>query len=251
MSKQTVLVTGGASGIGYACASLLLQKGFRVILLDRDADLLGRSQDQLSGEAPNSGNVEALCLDLSDVAAITAVIPTLQFLQDGLAGLVSNAAVEILKPAIEFTREELDLTWTVNVLAPITLIQKCYPYLKQQRGCIVHIGSTADSRTDARYSIYGGSKAFMTSFVRHAAQEFGFDGVRINTVSPGATETPLLRRMIREGQWTSAHINAFQESIPMEQRFASAKEIAEVVYFALTGPRYLHGEDLRVDGGQR
>jgi len=251
MEKQTVLITGGSKGIGHATATLLLEKGFRVIILARDNPRLKRVRDDFIASGYDHNDIEVHALDMADVQQIASVVSGCTLLQDGLYGLVSNAAVEILKPAMAFSLDELEQTWRVNILGPILLIQACYPFLKKVRGNIVHIGSISDFNRDADYSVYGGSKAFMKGFVGHAAQEMGRDGVRINIVSPGATDTPLMQFFIDQGQWSREEIEQFKKTIPMEQRFATAREIAETVLFALTGPRYLHGEDIRVYGAHK
>lgn len=250
MSKQTVLVTGGSSGIGLATTALMLEHDLRVILVDRDKESLRGAKESFLAGGATEHDIEICCMDLAIVSEIKKSVPKLKLIQEGLFGLVSNAAIEVLKPVKDFTLEELELTWKVNMLAPILLIQACYPYLVKGSGSIVHVGSTADERRDANYSVYGGSKAFMKSLIGHAAQETGFDGVRINLVTPGATDTPLLQHLLEKGQWSSEHIGRFKKSIPIEQRFASSTEIAQAVWFALSGPRYFHGEDIRIYGGQ-
>jgi len=251
MSKKTVLVTGGSKGIGHATAELLLERGFRVIVLARDAGRLKQIRDDFIDAGHNELDIEVHALDMADVEQIESVVFKCKLLQDGLFGLVSNAAVEILKPGMKFSLDELEQTWKVNILGPIRMMQVCYPFLKKQKGSIVHIGSVSDFHCDANYSVYGGSKAFMKGFVGHAAQEMGPDGVRINIVSPGATDTPLMQHFIDKGQWSQEEISQFKKTIPMEQRFATSREIAEAVSFALTGPRFFHGEDIRIYGGHK
>ena len=251
MAKKTILVTGGSKGIGHATAQLLLEKGFRVIMLARDEKRLKEVRDEFVAAGHDQQDIEVRSLDMADVEQIESVVSNCELLQDGLFGLVSNAALEILKPAIEFSLDDLEKTWRVNILGPIRMMQVCYPFLKMQNGSIVHIGSISDFNRDANYSVYGGSKAFMKGFIGPAAQEMGPDGVRINIVSPGATDTPLMRHFIDKGQWSLEEIAQFKKTIPMEQRFATAREVAETVFFALTGPRYFHGEDIRIYGAHK
>lgn len=251
MSKKTVLITGGSKGIGHATAELLLEKGYRVIVLARDEIRLKQAQDDFLSAGHDKQDIEIHALDMANVEQIDSVISKCKLLQDGLFGLVSNAALEILKPAMEFSLEELEQIWQINILGPIRIMQVCYPFLKKAQGSIVHIGSISDFKCDANYSVYGGSKAFMKGFVGHAAQEMGPDGVRINIVSPGATDTPLMQYFIDKGQWSQEEIVQFKKTIPMEQRFATSREVAEAVFFALTGPRFFHGEDIRIYGGHK
>lgn len=245
--KKTVLITGGSKGIGLATARLLLQKGFRVILLARDEARLKKVKREFIQRGFAPGDIEIASVDLGDAPALRALVPTLKLLQGGLCGLVNNAASEILKRVTEFTVAEMDQTWRVNMLAPIVLIQACHPYLKKARGSIVNVGSVSDFDVAPRYSVYGGSKAFLLAFTKHAATELGFDGIRVNTVTPGGVDTPLMREV--EKTFPKSVIAAAKRRIPIGQRWARADEIAEAICFALIGPRYLHGADIRVHGG--
>lgn len=251
MTKKTVLITGGSKGIGHATTELLLEQGFRVIVLARDEERLKQVRDDFVAAGHDKQDIEVHAMDMANVELIDSVISQFKLLQEGLFGLVSNAAIEILKPAMDFSLEELEQTWRINILGPIRMMQACYPFLKKAQGSIVHIGSVSDFDRDADYSVYGGSKAFMKGFVGHAAQEMGPDGVRINIVSPGATDTPLMQHFINKGQWPQEEIDQFKKTIPIEQRFATSREIAEAVLFALTGPRFFHGEDIRIYGGHK
>jgi 3-oxoacyl-[acyl-carrier protein] reductase len=251
MTKPTVLITGGSKGIGFATAEYCLDKGNRVILVARGTEDLERARDRLADKGYSRDDIAVKEADLSLSGLIAGWVNDLPWIkEDGLWGLVSNAAVEILKPVTEYTFEDIIKTTSVNIISPIMLFQACYPHLKKARGSIVQVGSIADFKREARYSLYGGSKAFMKSFIGHAGQELGFDGIRINLVSPGATETELMKEM-RDVQkvWPKEQIENFLKSIPIEQRNATPEEIAEAIYFALAGPRYFHGDDLRIYGG--
>lgn len=251
MNKPVVLITGGSRGIGFATAEHCLREGKQVILVARDADDLDQARARLVDKGHSDRDIALQEADLSLSGLIAGWVNDLPWIKkDGLWGLVSNAAVEILKPVTEYTFEDIIKTTSVNIISPIMLVQACYPHLKKARGSIVQVGSIADFKREARYSLYGGSKAFMKSFIGHAGQELGFDGIRINLVSPGATETELMKEM-RDVQkvWPKEQIENFLKSIPIEQRNATPDEIAEAIYFALAGPRYFHGDDLRIYGG--
>lgn len=250
--KRTVLITGGSQGIGFAVAQKCLAEGCRVILVARNRENLAQAGKCLEEAGHATKEIYLAEADMLDSEGMSQLVAGLPWLEEGLWGLVPNAALETLKLAKDFTYEEILSTLKVNVISPILLIKACYPALEKVRGNIVYVGSIADSKNDARYSVYGGSKAFMKSFVGHAGQEMGFDGVRINLVSPGATDTTLMRRMrFEEKTWPEEDVEKFIRSIPLEQRLAHPEEVADAIWFALAGPRYFHGEDIRIYGGHK
>jgi len=249
LMKRTVLISGASRGIGLGIAHLALKRGMRVILLAQREDELKSASQKLIAESFSAADIEIQVLDVADSDAIVRRVAKFTSLQSGLFGLVNNAAIEILKPFNEFTREDLDLTWRVNMLAPILMMKACYPFLKMSKGSVVNISSTADRAYCRLYSVYGASKAFLNSLSAHAAREFGFDGVRINVISPGGVDTPLMREVLESGVFDPEETRKEMQQIPIEQRWATIEEIAEAAIFALEGPAYLHGADLRVHGG--
>jgi NAD(P)-dependent dehydrogenase (short-subunit alcohol dehydrogenase family) len=245
--KKTVLITGGSKGIGLATARYLLKKEFAVLLLARSAAGLDSARSSLVDGGAVDPDIQTCVLDVADADAIAGLVPLLETLPGGLFGLINNAASEIIKPVSEYTLQEMETMWRVNALAPVLLIQACLPYLKKAGGSVVNIGSISDHRFCAGYSYYGGTKAFLASFTKHAGHELGFEGIRINSVSPGGIDTPLMQEI--EAQFPAERIAAIKAAIPIGQRWGRAEEIAETIHFALTGPAYLHGADLRVHGG--
>lgn len=249
--RRTVLITGGSKGIGFATAAKCLREGCRVILVARDVATLEKARTRLVAAGHAQADIALAAADMKQPEAIPQLVTGLPWVhEEGLWGLVPNAALEILKRVEHFSCNEILDSLKVNVVSPICLIRELYPALKRVGGNVVYVGSVADFKREARYSIYGGSKAFMKSFVGHAGQELGFDGIRINVVSPGATETELMKHMRDvEKAWPEEQVSSFLKAIPIEQRNGTPEEMAEAVWFALAGPRYFHGEDLRIFGG--
>lgn len=247
--KRTVLITGGSKGIGFATAKKCMAEGCRVILVARGQGGLESAKQKLVDLGNSPDDIALQSADLMDTERTAEWISQLPWIEDGLWGLVPNAAVETLKAVVDFTHDDMMAMFKVNVLSPISVIQACHPHLMKVKGNIVYVGSIADFKKEPRYSFYGGTKAFMKSFVAHAGQELGHDGVRINVVSPGATDTELMREMKAAGAWPEEHIKAFEASIPIEQRIGTPEEMADAIWFALSGPRFFHGEDIRVYGG--
>jgi len=245
--KSLVIVTGGSKGIGLATAQVLLERGHRVALLARDAGTLAAAKRTLVAAGHAATDIITETLDLQATETLVERVKAFAWLPEKLAGLVNNAAVERVKGVLEYTPDDLEAHWRVNMMAPVLMIQTLHPHLKAARGAVVNVSSIADFGYQQRYSVYGASKAFLHSFTRHAAKELGYDGIRLNVVTPGGTNTPLMEEVGK--LFSEEHKRARLAGIPMEQRWADSREIGEAIYFALFGPRYLHGADLRVDGG--
>jgi NAD(P)-dependent dehydrogenase (short-subunit alcohol dehydrogenase family) len=245
---KTILITGGSKGIGFAVAARVLREGHRVILLARNASCLEEARTKLMAAGASTAQIHLAAVDVGDIAALKACVEKLPWLNEGLDGLVNNAAAEILHRVDDFPLEDIDRLYRVNCLVPIVLIQLCLTALKKVHGSIVNIGSISDNRVAPLYSVYGSTKAFLNAFTKHAATELGLHGVRINLVSPGGIDTPLMDAIAAK-HFSPEEIRKVCSTIPMEQRWGRPDEVADTVWFALFGPRYLHGADIRLHGG--
>lgn len=245
---KTVLITGGSKGIGYAVAVKSLEEGARVILMAREHDGLKKAKEELIQKGFLEDRIFLQEIDLGDSESIPIVVHSIPWLAEGLDGLVNNAAAQFLKSAKTISIQEMEKTWKVNMLAPVLMIQACWEGLVKKKGSVVNVSSVAETRYEPGYSIYGGSKAFLKGFTKHLARELGYEGVKVNVVSPGGVLTPLMEIAMKENV-NNQDLKKVFESIPMEQRWGKPEEIAEGIWFALFGPRYFYGEDLRIHGG--
>lgn len=239
--SKRVVVTGGSKGIGKAAVLRFLAAGYRVWTCAREKKALA----DLIVEVPTEyrGRLVTEILDLGDIEAVKACFRDGAFLADGLDSLVCNAAYQSLGHAMEFCETEMDRSYRVNILSPILTMQSCYPALKRREGNIIYVGSVADSRYSNGFSLYGATKAFMNSFIKHASKDTGPDGVRVNVVTPGATATPMLEASLEKTGDTG-----FIKEIGL-RRLGAPDEIAAAIFFASEQTSYLHGSDLRIHGG--
>jgi glucose 1-dehydrogenase len=163
----------------------------------------------------------------------------------GLDGVVSNAGVNRPGPLLKYAVEDWDRLFAVNTRATWLLAKAAHPALKESGGAIIATASMSGSNAHAGLGAYGPTKAAIIMLCRVLAQEFGRDGIRVNTVSPGMVRTGMTAAVYESQQITDER-NAL---VPLG-RVATPEDIADVIAFLL-GPdaRYINGHDLVVDGG--
>jgi NAD(P)-dependent dehydrogenase (short-subunit alcohol dehydrogenase family) len=244
-----VLVTGAASGIGRATCRRLARDaaargdGGKVAAVD-----IGPSAalDELVAELRDFG-VEALPLhgDMATADAPGRVVAETVDRFGGLDGLVSNAGVNAPGPLFEYAVEDWDRLFAVNTRATWLLAKAAHSALAASRGAIVAVASMSGSNTHAGLGAYASTKAAVIMLTRVLAQEFGRDGIRANTVSPGMTRTGMTAAV-----YADERIAAERDALVPLGRVATPEDIADAIAFLL-GPdaRYVNGHDLIVDGG--
>jgi glucose 1-dehydrogenase len=243
------LVTGAASGIGRATCLRLARdakgrgESARIAAVDlATAPGLAGVADELQALG-----AEALALhgDMATVDAPARVVGEAVARFGGLDALVSNAGINRPGPLVTYAIEDWDRMFAVNTRATWLLAKAAHRALKASRGAIVAVGSMSGSNAHANLGAYGPSKAAVIMLVGVLAQEFGRDGIRANSVSPG-----MVRTGMTAGVYADARVAAERDALVPVGRVATPEDIADVIAFLL-GPdaRYVNGHDLVVDGG--
>jgi NAD(P)-dependent dehydrogenase (short-subunit alcohol dehydrogenase family) len=241
MAGRRGIVTGGASGIGLACARRLLAEGAQVAVLDARADAL-------SGAA-GTGAATVAC-DVRDPDAVAQAVSRAAGLLDGPADVLVNAAgVYRIAPLLDLTPGEWDDVLAVNLRGPFLAGRTVAAALiaAGRPGAIVNISSTAGLVADAAEpsAHYNASKAGVLALTRQMAAEWAPHRIRANAVCPGVIDTPMLRLM----DDPAAGAAYLQTGVP-QRRLGSADEVAAVIVFlASDDASYLTGAAVPVDGG--
>ncbi|MEV6298901.1 SDR family oxidoreductase [Actinoplanes sp. NPDC051861] len=234
LTGKTALVTGGSRGIGRSIVRRLAADGARVVFTYHDSKA---AAEQLAGELPH---VTAVQCDQADPSTLPAIFEPVR---DGLDILVNNAAVAASSPIAELTAEDFDRTMTINAKFPLLAIREAIPLLRDG-GRIINISTLNTVVPAPGLALYCASKAALEQFTKVAARELGARGITVNTVSPGATDTDMLRGANPpEALERSAALTALQ-------RLGQPEDVAAVVAF-LAGPdsRWITGQNLRATGG--
>jgi len=243
------LVTGAASGIGRATCLRLARdaraQGRPAKLAAVDIGAAAAGVASLAAEvAALGGEVLPIEADMADAAAPARAVAAAVERFGGLDGLVSNAGVNRPGRLLDYAVDDWDRMFAVNTRATWLLARAAHAALSASRGAIVAVASMSGSNTHANLGAYGPSKAAVIMLGQVLAQEFGPDGIRVNTVSPGMVKTGMTASV-----YTDARVAADRAALVPLGRVATPEDIADVIAFLL-GPdaRYVNGHDLVVDG---
>jgi len=237
MTDKTVLITGAARGIGLATARLMLGRGWRVAMLDRDRDELTKAVTGLEG-------ARAFFCDVSIAEEVTAAIPAILNSFGRLDAVVNNAGVAEFGPIEKTDFSMWRRVMETNLDGVFLVSQACVPALKASKGAIVNIASISGLRASTLRVAYGTSKAAVIQLTKQQAAELGEYGIRANCVCPGPVRTKLAMAV-----HTQDIIDAYHDAIPLN-RYGSENEIAEVIAFLCSEQAsYVTGQVIASDGG--
>ncbi len=238
------VITGAASGIGRACAELLaggtaLPGEHRMLLADRDA---GNLDAVVAAIGPSAAGavVDLAGLDCGDRIVAAAIAH-----MGGIDAVISNAGIIMGGALAELAADQFDRIYAINTRASWLLAKAAYPHLKDSRGAFIATASMSATQPTPALGFYSSSKAALLMLVRQLSIEWGPDGIRCNTVSPGPTYTP----MTAAGYSDPARRDQREANIAL-RKLGTAEDVANAILF-LAGPAagHISGIDVLVDGG--
>jgi NAD(P)-dependent dehydrogenase (short-subunit alcohol dehydrogenase family) len=238
---KVVLIIGGNSGIGLAAAELFAAEGARLVITGRDPSTLGAA-------AAKTGAVGVRC-DVADLGSLDACMARVREAHGRIDVLFVNAGIGAFAPVREITPQLWDEIHAVNLKGCFFAVQKALP-LMGKGGSVVVTGSVGAQAAVPGNAVYAASKAGLRAATRILGVELLAEGIRVNMVSPGPTETPLINRNIG---MDAAAVDALRQimidAVPMK-RMGEADEVARAVLFlASEEASFINGVDLLVDGG--
>lgn len=241
LTGKVAVVTGGNSGIGLATAKRFVEEGAYVFIT-------GRRQAELDKAVAVMGNnVRAIAGDLSKLEDIQTIAATVKAEKGVVDIIVSNAGFTEQASLDTLTPEHFDKAFNLMARAPVFLVQKLLP-LMGSGGSIILVSSAMHLMGIANHTAYAATKAATRSYARTWAAEFKGRGIRVNTLSPGVTDTPILEAQSASGGRDEV-VNMYLSMIPLG-RLAEAVEIANAaVFLASDQSSYMTGADLMADGG--
>ena len=232
------LITGGTTGIGRATAELLHARGYRVAVTGQNPDSLARASRELPDD------VLVVRSDARVLADADAVVATVAERLGPIDVLFLNAGIFRLAPVADVTEESFDAHVDVNFKGQYFTLQKALPLMNDGGSIVLTVG-VGSRRGSPGAALGAATRGALLAMLPSLALELAPRRIRVNAVSPGATDTPLFDKL---GVPESGRA-AMRASIPFE-RFGSSQEVAEAVAFlASDAASYVTGQDLAVAGG--
>ena len=238
---KKVVIIGGTSGIGLATAKMLLDGGARVLVTGRSQAGLESAQKEIGKDALV---VSSDARSLTDIDALASRVKA-EF--DTFDLLFVNAGFALFAPLENTTEAIYDEMFNLNAKGPFFAVQKLAPLINRG-GAVVLTTSTANVKGMPSLAAYGAAKAALRSFARVLAAELLPREIRVNAVSPGPIDTPIIGKAFPEKD-AAAHVTGqMSETNPMK-RFGMPEEIAKAVLFLAFDATFTTGAELPVDGG--
>ncbi|MEM1050171.1 MAG: SDR family NAD(P)-dependent oxidoreductase [Pseudomonadota bacterium] len=243
MAEQKIaLVTGGAGGIGYACAEALAEDGFRLVLADIDGDGVAAAADRLG-----NGTLAVAC-DVSMPEAIADLFDRVEAEAGSVSALINNAGIARPKDFLELSLEDFRAVIDLNLTGTFLATQRAARTMVDNgiAGAIVNMSSVNAQVAIPAIAAYCASKGGVMQLTKAAALALAPHNIRVNAVGPGSIDTAMM-----------AGVNANPEAMKMVmsrtplKRVGAPREIGDVVAFlASDKASYITGETIYVDGGR-
>jgi NAD(P)-dependent dehydrogenase (short-subunit alcohol dehydrogenase family) len=237
LQGKVAVITGGSTGIGLAAAKLFVSEGTYVFITGRRRKELDEAVKAIDS------NVSGVQGDVAELADLDRLYDTVGKVKGRIDIVLANAGVAEFAPLGSITEEHFDKLFNINVRGTLFTVQKALPLLNDG-GSIILMGSVAGVKGTPAFGVYGATKAAVRNFVRTWTVELKDRCIRSNVLSPGPTETPIVRQQPADA------IARIVSTIPMG-RMGEADEIAKAALFlASDDASFVTGIELFVDGGR-
>ena len=223
LNDRHAVITGGATGLGYAIAQRMLASGASVTLWDRDSAALAKACAALGAKATS------VVVDVADVGAVTSAVQQTAVQAPGIDVLVNSAGVTGPNVKLwDYPADEWQKVMQVNVNGLFHCCREVVPQMRARNyGRIINIASVAGKDGNPNASAYSASKAAVIGLTKSLGKELADTGIRVNCVTPAAVKTAIFDQMSPE------HIQFMLSKIPMG-RFGTTEEVAAMVGWLAT-----------------
>lgn len=242
LAGKVAVVTGGSSGIGLATAKLFAAAGAQVVIvgrrqraIDDGAKQIGRGAVGIQGDAADPSHHDRIAQEVRQRFS-------------GLDVYMANAGGATVRPSAEVSEAEFDAQFSINTRGVFFGVQRMLPNMRDG-GAIILTGSIASEKVLEGHAVYAGTKAAIGAFARNWAIELKSRRIRVNVLSPGPTDTPVLGKLGVAPENRASFEKAMSDAIPLG-RLGQPEEVARAALFlASDASSFITGVNLRVDGG--
>ncbi|GAB3688525.1 SDR family NAD(P)-dependent oxidoreductase [Saccharopolyspora tripterygii] len=248
MSNRVAFVTGGAQGIGRGISVALGDQGFRTAVADIN---LERARETAGVINEGGGKALAVEVDVTDTASVQAGVKTVSDELGPIDVVVNNAGWDDFMKFVDTDEQFWNRILDLNFNGQLRVIQSVLPgMIERGHGRVVNIGSDAGRVGSSLEAVYSGAKGGIIAFTKTLAREVATKGITANSVCPGPTDTPALRKFAdNSGQDADKVLGGMTKAVPMK-RLATPEDVAAAVaFFASDAAGYITGQTLSVSGG--
>jgi 2-hydroxycyclohexanecarboxyl-CoA dehydrogenase len=248
MTARVAFVTGGAQGIGAGISEALGSNGFHVAVADLNLDA---AQETVARITDAGGTAFAVHVDVTDTESVIGAVKTVVAELGEIEIAVNNAGWDDFMPFVETNEDFWNRILDINFKGALRVCHTVVPGMAERGfGRVINIGSDAGRVGSSLEAVYSGAKGGIIAFSKTLAREVATKGVTVNTVCPGPTDTPALRKFAdSSGQDADKVLGGMTRSVPMKRLAKPSDIAAAVAFFASDAAEYITGQTLSVSGG--
>jgi NAD(P)-dependent dehydrogenase (short-subunit alcohol dehydrogenase family) len=250
LEGKVAIVTGGAgSGIGHGISEVLARQGAHVAIFEIDIDSAEEVRSRIKS---GGGSATVVRADVSRPDNIRRAVDMVVGEHEHLDILVNNAGIGLIRPVAEASEEEFDQLASIDLRGMWLCCKYAIPYMRRQKqGSIVNIASVHSRATQPQFGLYAAMKAGVAGLSRGIAVQYGPDGVRANTVSPGLVDGKQTRQIVAQlSSDVQGYLDNFVRSDQALPQLIQPEDVGNLVAFlASDDARMITGAEIPVDAG--
>lgn len=247
LENKTVIVTGGGGGIGGATCRRFAAEGAKVAVFDMNIEAAQRVADEIKAAG---GIAQAFQCNITDRAEVNAAVAATEAALGPIAVLVNNAGWDVFKPFVKTVPAEWDKLIAINLTGALHMHHAVLPGMVERKyGHIVNVASDAARGGSSGEAVYAACKGGLVALSKTLAREHARQGITVNVVCPGPTDTALLAGVAEGARDPAKLIEAFRSAIPLG-RLGQPDDLASaIVFFGSDDAAFITGQVISVSGG--